>query len=219
MTPLLAHSEARTLRAAQACPDADVVVVGAVACGSGGLRLRQRGTTFGQRLAAAILDVRSLGYDHVVAVGTDTPAIESGDLAAAFRALAGGASVVLGPAGDGGCFLIGLAGPPDPGFETLPWRSSRLLAAFVRLPGRIVLLDRSLDDLDGRPRIRRFRRAAAGLPRETARLLRELSLPQASAAATPAAIAPVLRVARLRSVTRRGPPSAASGAAWNVRAR
>jgi hypothetical protein len=65
----------------------------------------QRGNTFGERLAHAHLDADA-GHG-VVQVGMDTPQVTVDDYLAAGRALQDGASV-LGPATDGGWWLLGL---------------------------------------------------------------------------------------------------------------
>jgi rSAM/selenodomain-associated transferase 1 len=67
----------------------------------------QRGETFGERLAAAIVDAADLGYSPVVALGGDSPHIGPLTVHNALDTLADpSVDVVLGPAADGGYYLI-----------------------------------------------------------------------------------------------------------------
>lgn len=68
---------------------------------------RQRGSDFGERFANAIDDVFALGYERVIALGTDTPGIT----VAAIQSLAENCAhdeIVAGPAPDGGVWGIGI---------------------------------------------------------------------------------------------------------------
>ena len=74
-------------------------------------RLAQRGDTLGVRLAGVFADLFAAGAASVVAVNSDSPAIPVGYLEQAFAHLAAAPSperIVLGPATDGGYYLIGL---------------------------------------------------------------------------------------------------------------
>ena len=74
----------------------------------------QRGTTFGARLASAHADAARTfaSAPGVVQIGTDTPQVGIGDLAAAHRLLMSCGSVV-GPATDGGWWVLGLTDATD----------------------------------------------------------------------------------------------------------
>ncbi|HEX4190520.1 MAG TPA: DUF2064 domain-containing protein [Marmoricola sp.] len=65
----------------------------------------QRGDTFGDRLAHA----HGVVGEQVLQVGMDTPQVTPGQLRGAAEHLAEGTEVVLGPAEDGGWWLLGLA--------------------------------------------------------------------------------------------------------------
>ncbi len=67
----------------------------------------QRGATFAERLENATQELARLGYEEIVLVGSDCPSLHPGDVAAAFRELAG-KRLVLGPDHRGGCYLIAL---------------------------------------------------------------------------------------------------------------
>ncbi|MGF1463530.1 MAG: TIGR04282 family arsenosugar biosynthesis glycosyltransferase [Maricaulaceae bacterium] len=85
----------------------------------------------------------------VVVVGADAPQITPGDIWAAFRALRR-ADAVIGPATDGGYWLLGLNGPgPEDLFEGVRWSHAETRADLERklAPGRIAHL-RRLTDID-----------------------------------------------------------------------
>lgn len=75
--------------------------------------LAQRGTSLGQRIAAAHADAAALSPGSpILQVGMDTPQIHSGLLKHCAESLARpGTDAVLGPASDGGWWLIGLRDP------------------------------------------------------------------------------------------------------------
>lgn len=73
-----------------------------------------------------------------VLVGTDTPGLHVDDLAEAAQALHDGADVVLGPAEDGGYWLIGLRVPIPALFESIPWSTNEVLGV---TRSRIAALD------------------------------------------------------------------------------
>ena len=74
-------------------------------------RLAQRGDALGGRLAGVFADLFAAGAGFVVAVNSDSPAIPVAYLEQAFSRLAAAPSpgrLVLGPAADGGYYLMGL---------------------------------------------------------------------------------------------------------------
>lgn len=85
----------------------------------------------------------------VVVVGSDIPALDRAHVAAAFRALRGH-DAVLGPAADGGYWLIGLRGVrPVPRLAPVRWSGPHALADTLRALGdRRVALLQTLRDLD-----------------------------------------------------------------------
>ncbi len=87
---------------------------------------RQRGGELGARMDHALHH----GLDrqpHALLVGTDCPGLRADDLLEAGRALQAGADAVLGPALDGGYYLIGLRRPRPRLFRDMPWGSARVL--------------------------------------------------------------------------------------------
>lgn len=86
----------------------------------------------------------------VVIIGSDCPAIRPDDIAAAFTAL-GRADAVLGPATDGGYWLVGEWRSPKslPAFAGVRWSSESALADTVaNLAKRRVAFVRELADVD-----------------------------------------------------------------------
>ena len=86
----------------------------------------------------------------VVIIGTDIPAIEPADIERAFKAL-GANDAVLGPAPDGGYWLIGLRRTPRvlKPFPGVRWSSPDTLAdTRANLEGARVALLRELNDID-----------------------------------------------------------------------
>lgn len=97
-----------------------------VAQGTGSLGLRmQRQLLRGCREGAAA----------VVLIGSDLPALAADDLLEAFRALEQ-SPLVLGPAGDGGYWLIGRRRATPQLFTGIDWGTDRVLAQTLRLAGK-----------------------------------------------------------------------------------
>lgn len=67
----------------------------------------QRGENFGEKLANAIEDIYSKGYQKVIVIGNDCPTITSKLLNKVSKQLKQD-KLILGPAYDGGVYLIGL---------------------------------------------------------------------------------------------------------------
>lgn len=103
--------------------------------------LAQPGGSFEERLLRTLDLVAAEGFDRLVVIGTDTPDLDPGDLRGAVAAPPG--SVVIGPAPDGGCYLLGLDREHLPLLAGLPWQQASLLAAL-----RDRLADRGLSEVD-----------------------------------------------------------------------
>lgn len=74
----------------------------------------------GERLRKAFLGAFQAGMGSVVIIGADCPGLTSAIIIQAFKAL-GRHDLVLGPALDGGYYLIGLNKPCAPLFRDIPW--------------------------------------------------------------------------------------------------
>jgi len=81
----------------------------------------------GARMTHAIGALFAAGPAPVVTLGSDVPHLDPGALAEATVALAGGADCVLGPARDGGYYLIALRAPAPALFAGVAWGSDRVL--------------------------------------------------------------------------------------------
>lgn len=91
----------------------------------------QQAAGLGGRLLDTFTRHFEQGALEVVVVGSDCPALRPLEVRRAFHALARHA-VVLGPARDGGYWLVGQRGPPLDLFSGVPWSSSETLAATRR---------------------------------------------------------------------------------------
>lgn len=115
---------------------------------SGVARISQGGGDLGQRLQRVFVRAAP---GPVVIIGSDCPDVTAADIARAFGAL-GRADVVLGPAGDGGYWLIGARRTPKvigAFLDDVRWSSSQTLAdTLANLAGHEVALLRRLDDVD-----------------------------------------------------------------------
>lgn len=91
----------------------------------------QRGNSFGVRLANAIEDVFSLGYDRVITMGNDCPSLTS-ELILDVRDKLYQSELVLGPTPDGGTYLIGIGKSAynRSHFIKMRWQTTSLLQDF-----------------------------------------------------------------------------------------
>jgi hypothetical protein len=109
----------------------------------------------GERMARALLDAVTQGIDTAVLIGSDIPGISTTLLEDAFEKV-NDRTVVLGPAKDGGYYLIGLSAQGHlkavPGiFEGMPWGTSDVLqetCGRLRRKGLTYCLLDFLDDID-----------------------------------------------------------------------
>jgi uncharacterized protein len=98
-------------------------------------------------------------------VGSDIPSIRPAHIAEAFRLL-GGADAVLGPAHDGGYWLVGLKRTPrvPAPFARVRWSGPHALSdTLANLKGRRVALAARLSDVDTAEDLRRGRARAGRL--------------------------------------------------------
>ncbi|HAZ07814.1 MAG TPA: glycosyltransferase [Elusimicrobia bacterium] len=86
----------------------------------------QKGGDLGMRLDHACNETLSRGAGKAVAIGSDTPHIEPAVIERAFSSL-DRADMILGPAADGGYYLIGLKEPHDFLFQGISWSTVNVL--------------------------------------------------------------------------------------------
>ena len=111
---------------------------------------RQTSGDLGRRMATAFAEAFRSGALRVAVIGTDCPAITPELLAEAFQRLET-ADLVLGPATDGGYYLIALRRPVPELFVDIPWGSPRVLEQTLQRAQRLslsVALLKTLSDVD-----------------------------------------------------------------------
>jgi rSAM/selenodomain-associated transferase 1 len=115
--------------------------------------LAQTGDDLGARMTRAMADVFALGYRKVLVIGTDLPTLPASAFGEAAKLLASH-DLVLGPAFDGGYYLIGL-GKPAPGlFAGIPWSTDQVLpltqrhAAAAGLATALLPVRRDIDTVE-----------------------------------------------------------------------
>jgi rSAM/selenodomain-associated transferase 1 len=86
----------------------------------------QEGDDLGARMSRAFDGLFGRGYRRVFIVGTDVPSLPLDHYRQAL-ALLESHDLVLGPAHDGGYYLIGLTKPAPALFELIPWSTSDVL--------------------------------------------------------------------------------------------
>ena len=122
-------------------------------------RLTAQGTgDLGSRLDRAFRRAFDEGAKRIVIIGSDCPEIVASDIQAAWTALLSH-DVVLGPATDGGYWLIGLRAPKSDLFANIPWSTNDVLRETLnrcRAAGLTTRLLRELTDVDTEADWRRF---------------------------------------------------------------
>lgn len=116
--------------------------------------LPQLGEDLGARMCQAFAASFEAGHQRVVIVGADCPALSAAVMAQAFGELAT-ADVVLGPARDGGYYLVGLRAPLPALFSRIDWgtgevlsqtlQNAALLKASVKMLAELADVDRPED--------------------------------------------------------------------------
>jgi rSAM/selenodomain-associated transferase 1 len=89
----------------------------------------QRGDGFGERLLTTAEDLLACGYGSVCLIDSDSPTVPAAAFEQAVAELAKpGDRVILGPAHDGGYYLIGLKRPHPELFANITWSTSSVFA-------------------------------------------------------------------------------------------
>lgn len=110
----------------------------------------QGGGDLGRRMLRSLEEAFSQGSDRVVVIGTDCPDLDGPLVREAFDLLAEN-DAVIGPAEDGGYYLIGLSRPVPELFDRLPWGTGRVLRRTLAVAsglGLRVAMLRRLQDVD-----------------------------------------------------------------------
>jgi len=113
----------------------------------------------GARMAASFAQAFAEGAEAAVLTGSDIPDLNAGIVRAAFDAL-DGAPLVIGPACDGGYYLIGMRAPGFALFDGIAWSTERVLAqteALARAQGVSPVYLPELEDVDDGAAFARWR--------------------------------------------------------------
>lgn len=86
---------------------------------------QQQGNNLGERMSNIMEEVLA-EHDAVIILGSDIPEVTREDLEEAFTMLLS-SDIVLGPAADGGYYLLGLKKPCPELFSHIPWGTSTVL--------------------------------------------------------------------------------------------
>ncbi|MDB5271252.1 MAG: hypothetical protein JWP58_4292 [Hymenobacter sp.] len=168
---------------------------------------QQTGATFGERLTGAVQSVFGQGYTHLLVIGNDCPQLDERLLQRAVAAVQS-TGAVLGPATDGGVYLLGISRElfEKSQWLTLPWQTRQLGAALLqqlRHQGATVGRLPPLADVDDEQELAQALRLP--LARTLLRRLRQLR------ATKNRALRPteprICRLAGLTARPRRGPPT------------
>ena len=124
------------------------------------------------------------GYREVVVIGTDTPWMGAERLRRAFAALKA-FDVVIGPAEDGGYYLLGMRKMVPEIFRGIPWSTERVFAltlekiAALKLRKKLLRRDFDLDRPEDLQRAARMlKRSPQAAPELAATIGKVLSLPK-----------------------------------------
>jgi rSAM/selenodomain-associated transferase 1 len=134
-----------TLRAVERLPDVFIFFTPdeaepeiASVAGSAMLRVPQCAGDLGARMLGALrylLDDRK--YEAALLVGSDIPFLTANHVREAAETLQAYGGLVLGPADDGGYYLIGMTQPHAALFDGMPWGSESVLTDTLRTAERI----------------------------------------------------------------------------------
>jgi rSAM/selenodomain-associated transferase 1 len=92
----------------------------------------QRGEAFGERLFATAEDLLAFGYGSVCLIDSDSPTVPAAAFEQAVAELAKpGDRIILGPAHDGGYYLIGLKRAHPELFANITWSTSTVFAETI----------------------------------------------------------------------------------------
>ncbi|MFQ5466441.1 MAG: TIGR04282 family arsenosugar biosynthesis glycosyltransferase, partial [Thermodesulfobacteriota bacterium] len=136
---------------AAVAPESDPGLLRGVVPG-GAAVFSQSGDGLGERISSVFDTLFARGYNRVVVIGSDSPDMPCSTVTEALALLGdGSAQLVLGPADDGGYFLVALSEPLSAPFEGIPWSTGAVLEATLqraREAGIPVALTSGWHDID-----------------------------------------------------------------------
>lgn len=139
----------------------------------------QQGADLGARMEGAVAALLGRDPSPVAILGADAPHVPAASLGEAAAALDRGVDLVIGPATDGGYYLIGLPRPTPALFRDMAWGTSEVYETTVtraRVLGLVIHELAPTFDVDGPadlPRLQALLDGVVVLPR-TAAVLAEL---------------------------------------------
>ncbi len=126
--------------------------------GNGGAFFAQQGESLGRRISNAFAQCFSSDFRNVAVIGTDCVLMTEKDVETAFSTLSEKKSrAVLGPASDGGYYLLGLSEKKDEIFSGIKWSSETVFSETLRIlreDGVCCRVLRELRDIDTESDIR-----------------------------------------------------------------
>lgn len=158
--------------------------------GHGKRMIRQRGEDLAERLYAICCDTAALGYERTIILGSDSPHAPAAAVTDAL-ALLESADVALGPAEDGGYYLVGIRNQPTPPdiFTGVTMSTSAVLAetlervAALGLSAQFIKTTFDVDTEADMIRLAHLLDASPTLAPHTHELLRELAATSVKAGA------------------------------------
>ena len=94
----------------------------------------QRGDDLGDRMHNIFIDRFREGYGAVVIIGSDSPDLPKSIVTQSFARLSSESTdVVIGPATDGGYYLVGMKRPYPELFANVPWSTDKVLSATLTI--------------------------------------------------------------------------------------
>lgn len=108
----------------------------------------QKGSDLGERMENAFREGFSEGFKHIVIIGSDIFDLSETDIRTAFSSLKEN-DFVVGPATDGGYYLLGMKAPCNPVFKNKEWGQDTVLReTLADLSGKKVHLLDPRNDVD-----------------------------------------------------------------------
>jgi uncharacterized protein len=155
-----------------ACEPADSIGDMRALVGDGARLFPQLGDALGDRMRNAFEHLFAAGYSSIVMIGSDLPSLPPSHLAQAFQYLQDRPdALVIGPASDGGYYLIGLRRLRPVLFTSIPWSTADVLKATTSIAetcGLTVSFVSPWHDVDTVDDLRRVVRDAHGATRTRA---------------------------------------------------
>ncbi len=147
----------------------------------GCLLLAQTGNDLGERLKNCCADLFQFGFSSIVIIGADSPTLPAEIILESFDQLENEAEVVMGPASDGGYYLIGLNSLHAGLFANINWSKPTVFAETIAAIQTLKLKFATLliwDDIDTPEDLKILQsqiNQQAVNPRATAKFLKKLA--------------------------------------------